>query len=636
MLLLLSIPFYGQTLKSKVTVEELKETRHPKDTSAAAAILHKHGSVEIKPDQDGNWISVTEVDVRIKIYKKSGYDYANVEKAYYAGAKGDKFKFSDVNTYNLVNGEIEKTKLKSESEFTEQKSKNWKSKKISLTNVKEGSIIEYRYTVTSYGVASLETFYFQHDIPVNFVTYRVESPEYFNFKKTIGGFLRPVQEEVKVMVTGGGYNIDKTKFTLWDVPAMKDEEFVDNIDNYRSRMIYELNYYRSPQHFENFATNWEAVAKKIHESEDFGKQLDKSDYFEADLAPVLAAAKSEEERLNGVFNFVQQRMNWNEYNGYSCDDGVRTAYKNMTGNCAEINLMLIAMLRHANFQADPVLVSTRSNGIALFPSRTAFNYVVAAVKTPAGTVLLDATSKNSQPNVLPIRAINWTGRIIRKDGSSEPIELIPNKNSRKIGIVSASLGADGKVSGTLKHQYSDHNAYVFRERYGGLSTDSYIEKMEKRYSGILLDEYVLENAKSLEKPVSESYKFTHDNLVEVLGDKMYFSPMLFLLDSENPFKQEIRQYPVDFVFPHQEKYSFNINIPEGYVIESMPAPASLAMPSNIGTFKFLISGSGRQIQLSVQSDMNAAVIPAEDYDTLKEFYKEMIAKQTEKIVLKKA
>jgi hypothetical protein len=50
--------------------------------------------------------------------------------------------------------------------------------------------------------------------------------------------------------------------------------------------------------------------------------------------------------------------------------------------------MLTAMLRYAGLTANPVLVSTRSNGIAPFPNRTAFNYVA---ETPKGLVLLDAS-----------------------------------------------------------------------------------------------------------------------------------------------------------------------------------------------------------------------------------------------------
>jgi hypothetical protein len=64
---------------------------------------------------------------------------------------------------------------------------------------------------------------------------------------------------------------------------------------------------------------------------------------------------------------------------------------------AEINLMLTAMLRYAGLDANPVLTSTRDNGIAVFPTRTAYNYVIASVKIADKQYLLDATSKYTLP-----------------------------------------------------------------------------------------------------------------------------------------------------------------------------------------------------------------------------------------------
>ena len=53
--------------------------------------------------------------------------------------------FSDVATYNLVNNKVEKTKLKSDGEFIEKTNKFYSEKKITMPNVKVGSIIEYKY-----------------------------------------------------------------------------------------------------------------------------------------------------------------------------------------------------------------------------------------------------------------------------------------------------------------------------------------------------------------------------------------------------------------------------------------------------------------------------------------------------------
>ena len=68
-------------------------------------------------------------------------------------------------------------------------------------------------------------------------------------------------------------------------------------------------------------------------------------------------------------------MHWNGMYGYTSDEGVKKAYDLKTGNIADINLILVGMLRAANLKANPVLISTRSNGVPLFPTMEGFNYV---------------------------------------------------------------------------------------------------------------------------------------------------------------------------------------------------------------------------------------------------------------------
>ena len=57
----------------KVSVAELEEKKHPKDSSAVAAILFKKGEVRFEFSQDEGFKMITEVKISIKIYKKEGY-----------------------------------------------------------------------------------------------------------------------------------------------------------------------------------------------------------------------------------------------------------------------------------------------------------------------------------------------------------------------------------------------------------------------------------------------------------------------------------------------------------------------------------------------------------------------------------
>ena len=116
---------------------------------------------------------------------------------------------------------------------------------------------------------------------------------------------------------------------------------------------------------------------------------------------------------------------------------------------------------------------------------------------------------------------------------------------------------------------------------------------------------------------------------------MYFSPLFFLRNKENPFKLEKREFPVDFGYPSENKYRIGIIIPEGYVIETLPESALLRLPDGLGSFMFNITPTANQIQLVVNSKMEESIISPVYYETLKEYFKLMIAKTNEKIVLTK-
>lgn len=432
------------------------------------------------------------------------------------------------------------------------------------------------------------------------------------------------------------YRESIAKNTLTDVPALKEEGYVNNIDNYTSSVSHELISIHYPDEpFENYATSWESVTKRIYDNSDFGGQLDKNNYYEDDIKVLLQGLTTVEEKIGTLFNFVKFRMNWNRYNAVYCDDGVRKAYIDKTGNSAEINLMLVSMLRYSGLEANPILISTRSNGISIFPTLNAFNKVIAGVQINDNLILLDATSKFSNVNILPINDLNWFGRIVRKDGSSDLVNLMPKSNSLNSTNVLASLDKDGVLTGQVRQQYSDYFALDFREKNNAVSNDSYLETLENSHKGLEIENYERTNDAEFSGPVVEKYSIKTKNVVEVIGGKMYFSPMLHTQINENPFKQENREYPVDFSYPMKNKYSLSITIPDGYKVETLPVQAALSMENNKGGFKYMITTAEDKIQLAFSFEINEAIFSSEEYPMLKEFFKKVIEKENEKIVLTK-
>lgn len=623
----------------KVTKEELQEKMFPADTSAPAAILHKVGKTYFMITADNYWNLVTEVTTRIKIYKKAGYEYATDELAYYTGGKNIKVNYTDAYTYNLVGNEIIRTKLKGDGEFKEKINDKYEKRKITMPDVKEGCIIEFTSTVINPSFFVFPDWYFQYEIPAKYVEYKIAVPEYFIYNRYMAGYLKVNKSDTMLnRPAGTDYTEYIDIFHAKDVKAIKDEAFVNNVENYMPILKHEL----SATNFKssgrtNYSTDWPSVSKFIYDHDNFGRELKMDSYYKPDLITVLGEAVSETEKMNKIYNHVKSTMNWDGNTNVICEKGVKKAYAAKTGNSAEINLMLTAMLREAGLKANPVLVSTRSNGVALYPSYSAYNYVVAGVESYDGKViLLDATSKYLNPGTLPLRALNWQGRMIRKDGSTKEIDLMPSKNSKEVISVSAAVDKDGTVTGKVRNQKQDYYAYLFREKYAEMNEDTYAESLEKRHKGIEIGTYKRTAGKEADKPLLEEYEFTHKSMCDVISGKIYFSPLLHFTESQNPFKQDEREFPIDFGYPWQDKYMVNIAVPEGYVVESMPKPVAVTMEDNIGSFKYNAVVSGSTIQISVVFDINYPNVSHEYYKTLKDFYQMVVDKQKEKIVLKKA
>ncbi|HTO35885.1 MAG TPA: hypothetical protein VLZ72_06590, partial [Flavobacterium sp.] len=363
------------------------------------------------------------------------------------------------------------------------------------------------------------------------------------------------------------------------------------------------------------------------------KELNTKSYFESDLAPVITGTTNHREKLINVLELAKSKVKWNGEYGVFCDKGVRNAYKHNTGNVAEVNLILTSMLRNAGFKANPILLSTRSNGIAVFPSINAFNYVIAGVELDNKVILLDATEASSSVDVIPLRANNWIGRLVFDNGDSKEINLDVEKPSNYQKMLNYKLQESGSIEGTYMCRFSDYMARLERDRYFLNSIDKNIELLENRYEGTDIFDLEFQNLNNIHEAFGYQFKFSSSDYTDIVGNKMYINTLLFLATSSNPFTKETRKHPVDFPFPSKGKYIINIQIPDGYQIEYMPESIHVKMKDDIVTFRYLISQNGNIIQLNLQEDFNKSIIEAENYPDLKSIFENLIQKENEKIVL---
>ncbi|QOG04882.1 DUF3857 and transglutaminase domain-containing protein [Flavobacterium sp. MDT1-60] len=628
----------------KVTIAELQEKSNAKDTAAPAAILFKKGRTFFTYTEGKGLVINNVYEFRIKIYKKEGLKWANQEVSYYVGYENlndDTVNFSNAATYNLENGEIVKTKLNSEGSFKNKINNYWNKATITLPNVKVGSIIEFKYVLKSENIVKLPDFDFQYTIPVSYFEYKTEIPEFFIYKSLLIGNLKIETKAELVLssqVFARGYKQINSFYTSKDIPALNEERFVDNINNYKGSIQNELEKERYPDKPGiDYTKTWEGVATSIYKNKDFGGELKQKDYFLEDIKEILQKTDSKKERLNLIFQFVQNRMNWTGKRGYFVDKGVKKAYEEKSGNVAEINFILISMLKAAGIDVNPVLASTVENGVPVFPNRTVFNYVIGAAEIEGQKILMDASNKFTTPNILPLNLLNWKGRLIKEDGSSQEIDMIPKIASKENYTITASINPDlGEIDGRLRIKKTDYDAFRFREINSNSNENSYLEKLENDLGKIEIEDYKIENKiGDLSKPVQEEFNFKARHSYDIIGGKIFLRPILFFTDVINPFKQEKRQMPIYFGYPSQETYNVFLDIPDGFVVESLPKPMRIVTENRDASYTMNMISEENKVHIQVVKEINKYIFATDDYDMLKEFFQNIIVSQNEKIVLKR-
>ncbi|MDX1278809.1 DUF3857 domain-containing protein [Oceanihabitans sediminis] len=662
--LIVSQVAFAQDYKfGKVSKEELTEKANPTNPEANATVLYRSQKIYFDFQQGKGFMQKNEIHERIKIYNKDGFDQATKFVRLYVGSSNDsKEKLIGLKavTYNLNGKKIEEDKLRSNGIFEEATNKYWETTKFTMPNVKEGSVIEYRYTIVS-PFTGIDDIPFQQSIPIKKLDFELKTPEYYLYQTllnprasyipkftntkatnsfTISSKERNISNRVVTASTTNKSTIDYVdnvvSASLDNIPALKGEEYVDNLGNYQSKLILELQSIQYPgEPIKNLATSWDKVTKTIYDNSDFGGELNKTGYFNKDVDALIASVSSPEEKTALIFDFVKAKVKWNDLHGYTTDLGVAKAYREGVGNIADINLMLVSMLRYAGIEANPILVSTKSNGIPLLPTRSGFNYVICAAELNGGVVYLDASEHYTTANILPSKTLNWLGRLIRENGTSEWVELIPKVSSREMVSISIKLNEDLSATGKVRNHLTNYQAARFRNKYHNFNKEEMMASLEKNRGALEVLEYDNKNVKDLSKPILQTYDFHLESALEEIGDKVYFSPMLFFASKENPFKEDTRNYPIDFVYPFSDKYIINMQLPEGYVVDTLTESSKIQFNGTEGEYTFLSNQKGNILQFTVSLDLNKSLVLASDYEQFKQFYQLKVEKELEKVVLKK-
>lgn len=644
----------GQKIKyGKISKEDFNGKRFDSDTGAHAIIISHIGSSRF--ESDGNDLRlVFKVHKRIRIVDKNAYDLATVRiNLYKSGNNEEKIQNLKAASYNLENGEIVETKMDSKNVFTDKQDKNHVVKKFAIPAVKEGSIIEYSYSVTSPYYHYLRSWEFQGIYPVLYSEYTVGILEYYDYVQIPQGYEK-VQQTKDISrttmsfrsetqgATGPSELVTLTptvinyKWVAKDVPPIRHEDFITSIDNYVSRIDFQLSSINYPGQASKPQRNtWPKLTEELLKDENFGSALGNNNGFLGDKVDELTKdAKTDREKAEKIYNWVRDNFTCTDHEAVWIERTLKTIYNSRNGTVSEINLLLVAMLKRAKLEAYPIILSTRDNGYVypFYPLLSRFNYTIAGINLGDQFLNVDASEPLLGFGKLSASCYNGHARIVNEEAT--PLNFAADSlKEQKFTSVMFGKMANGMIEGSFQQRPTYFESYGIRKAVKDKNQDEYFDKLKKGFTGeVEMSNKEIDELKTLESPVMVKYDFKIkvDN-----EDVLYINPLFTEVTRTNIFKSAERKFPVEMEAVYDEIYSFNMEVPEGYVIDEVPKPAIAKYNENEGLFQYLIQQQDNHIQMRCRVMLNKAAFAPEDYPSLREFFDLVVKKEAEQIVLKK-
>ncbi|MFC0343982.1 transglutaminase-like domain-containing protein [Epilithonimonas hispanica] len=613
----------------KLDNNDLKATSYAKNPSEAAEILFKSYHYYITDGQLN-----LDVISRVKIYKKDQAEkFLNQEIYTYDGKnnKSERVTSLKVYTYNLVNDKVETTTVEKNSKYKSKESKNYTVTKFAFENVKDGSIVEYKYSILSPYVWSIDRITVEDIVPTRRFDYVLDFPKYLGFNIDYKGSLTPKNRDVSdKTIYGGEYYT--YRFGYENIAPYRDEKYVHNIDNYRTSIRAELNstnITRTPGAygsgdlggFKSYAVIWSDIRKQLYDSEYFGEQLKKKSYVKDLLPADIKNIASPEEKAAAILKYVQKNYTWNNYYTVGAEEGkgLKNLLETKVGSSGEINILLILLMRSAGLEAQPVVLSTIGRGLLLdhSPSVNQLNYVLAILDIAGTPKIYDATSKMTIPNLIRPSALNYNGYIMTEKEAKKVNIFCPGKSVTYL-TVDAKLNPTGSVEGSFSDKdtmlYAMMNNESYNEDKIAYQKESYKDRYTFPFTNIKTE--LLDN-----NDFQTSFDFDSDTFVDGIGGKLVFNPLLFLYNKSHQFDQtDERRSPIELYTGYDKIKKVTITLPDGYIFENVPKSKKFRTEDNAIQYVYKVTQEGNKLTVETTTTVEDPVYPKEYYPAFKQIF----------------
>ncbi|MFP5263988.1 MAG: DUF3857 domain-containing protein [Blastocatellia bacterium] len=515
-------------------------------------------------------------------------------------------------------------------------------------DARPGSVFGYEVMSEERSVFTQLVFDFQRRLPVKLSRLTLSLPE--GWRADGVTFNRP---RVQPVVKGTTYT-----WELSDLAFIEEEPLSPPITNLVPRLA--VSYFPPDGKKAGIArtfSSWVEVSRWLTELSD--PQAAPGDALAAKARQLAAGAKTELERIQAVGRYVQGVNYVSIQTGLGRGGGYRPhaaadVYAKSYGDCKDKANLMRAMLKAIDIQSYLVCIyagdPTYVRGEWASPQQ--FNHCIIAVKLSGGTqvptavnhptlgrlMVFDPTDDNTPVGGLPDHEQGGLGLVVAGDaGALLRMPTTPPEANRLERVAEVVLSPDGSITASLHERSIGQSAVEERSLFRALSGPDYLKRIEKwiasgasgaTISSLNPADGIAEGRFALDVDFKALY---YGQLMQ--GRRLIFRPAIVSRRDSLLLTDGKRIHPI-MLEPNAYTETVRVRLPEGFEVDELPDAMKLDMPFGTYTTTYVVKDG--QLNFTRSLVLRGLMIPAADYENVRDFFKKMgDAEQTAVVLAKK-
>lgn len=357
-----------------------------------------------------------------------------------------------------------------------------------------------------------------------------------------------------------------------------------------------------------------------------------------DVHEITKGLESDYEKIAVLYKYLQKNTRYISVQlgigGWQPFDAAYVA-KNSYGDCKALVNYMQSLLKEVGVNSFYTLVragASNSKVIVDMPSQQ-FNHVILCVPVKQDTVWLECTSQTLPVGYLSAFTQNRYALLVDKTGGklvrTPKYGLAENRQLREI---KAHIDDFGNLKASVVTVYEGLQQDDLHDIINYLTKDKIKEYLNKSLPlstyEVMEFDYTPQEKKL--PSIKENLEILASGYVKKTGKRLLIEPNI-LSKQRSRLPLEERRFPLLLDYPYMDIDSIKINIPNGYLVETMPEETKLQ--SRFGDYNFKVTLNDGALICYRSFKHNEGEFSANDYKELSAFYETIYKADRKQVIL---